>query len=359
MYGRCLTGTAGALEAVVGARHTLLPMAKAGWPKARLHIVTGKGGTGKTTIASALAVAIADQGKRVLLAEVEDRQGISQTFDVPPLGAAEVQIAVAANGGEVYGLAVDAREALMEYLQIFYRLGRAGGVLERFGAVDFATTIAPGVRDLLLVGRLYEAAGRSHEGRQHRHAGRDLVYDAIVMDAPPTGRIGRFLSVGSEVAGVARVGPIRGQAEGMVAMLRSEQTVVHVVTLLEEMPVQETVDVIPELRSLGMPVGAVIVNQARTGEHEGAHSKAPADLDPAQLQADLLAVGLTLSDGLVEGLLRDVREHTERLELEAEQLEVLAEAGLPLVTVPALVDGIDTDAVCEIAELLAEQGMAQ
>ena len=129
-------------------------MSDVGWPQARLHIVTGKGGTGKTTVAAALAVGLADQGRRVLLAEVEERQGISQTFDVPPLGATEVKVATAANGGEVFGLSVDARKALLEYLQIFYRLGRAGGVLERFGAVDFATTIAPGVRDVLLVGRL-------------------------------------------------------------------------------------------------------------------------------------------------------------------------------------------------------------
>ncbi len=335
-------------------------MSDVGWPAARLHIVTGKGGTGKTTVAAALAVALADQGRRVLLAEVEERQGISQTFDVPPLGATEVKVAVAANSGEVFGLSVDARTALLEYLQIFYRLGRAGGVLERFGAIDFATTIAPGVRDVLLVGRIYEAARRRQDLRYHRHGPpEELAYDAIVMDAPPTGRVCRFLSVGSEVAGLARVGPIRSQADSMTEMLHSPRTVVHVVTLLEEMPVQETSDVVGELRSIGMPVGAVIVNQARSGNHEGAHSIPPADLDPARLRADLVSVGLSLSNGLVDGLVRDVREHAERLALEGEQRDVLESLGLALVAVPALVDGIDTDAIYEIAELLAQQGMAR
>ena len=92
----------------------------------RLHIVTGKGGTGKTTVAAALALALARQGKRVLLAEVEGRQGICQTFDVPPLGTRRPASCTTRDGGEVCGLSVDAKAALMEYLQMFYKLGRAG-----------------------------------------------------------------------------------------------------------------------------------------------------------------------------------------------------------------------------------------
>ena len=168
----------------------------------RLHIVTGKGGTGKTTVAAALALALARQGKRVLLAEVEERQGISQTFDVPPLGHEETRIVHERGGGELYGMSVDVRESLMEYLQKFYKLGRAGSVLEKVGAVDFATTIAPGLRDVLLIGKVYEAAGRRGSSRQHDRP----VYDAVVLDAPPTGRVVRFLNVNAEVADVAGVG---------------------------------------------------------------------------------------------------------------------------------------------------------
>ena len=75
----------------------------------RLHIVSGKGGTGKTTVASAIALALASTPAHVLLTEVEGRQGISQTFDVPPLATEEVRIAGAAGGGEVWGLSVDAK----------------------------------------------------------------------------------------------------------------------------------------------------------------------------------------------------------------------------------------------------------
>src|SRR5204862_5838968 len=147
----------------------------------RLHVVTGKGGTGKTTVAAALALALATDGRRVLLTEVEGRQGIAQLFDTPPLPYEERKVAIAPGGGEVFALAVDAEEALLEYLEMFYNLKRAGRMLKRAGAIDFATTAAPGLRDVLLIGKVKEATTRIAQGRR--------VYDAVVLDAPPAGRI--------------------------------------------------------------------------------------------------------------------------------------------------------------------------
>src|SRR4028118_950495 len=105
------------------------------------------------------------------------------------------------------------------------------------GAVDFATTIAPGLRDVLITGKVKEAVTRRVGGRR--------VYDAVVVDAPPTGRITRFLNVTSEMAGLARSGPIKTQSDGVMAVIRSPQTAVHLVTLLEDMPAQETADARP------------------------------------------------------------------------------------------------------------------
>ena len=335
-----------------------------------MHVVTGKGGTGKTTVAAALALALAGRGARVLLAEVEDRQGISQAFDVPPLPPTEVPIVSYDHGGQVVGLAVDAKAALLEYLQLFYRLGRAGGVLERFGAIDFATTIAPGVRDVLLIGRVYEASRRRVDAKHHRHSDTSpLAYDAIVLDAPPTGRIGRFLTVGSEVAGLARMGPIRAQGDSVNELLTSPATRIHVVTLLEEMPVQETIDAVAELRGLGTAMGAIVVNQARLADGEDfpnasarawAGAGAVADLTDwvDTLTADLPTVGIEPKPALVTGLVEQVRDHAAREDLERTHLDALQQLELPIVSVPALLDGIDPDALREIAGLLTDQGMA-
>src|SRR5690606_36322297 len=109
-----------------------------------VHVVTGKGGVGKTTVAAALAMALAPPGGRTLLVEVEGRQSIAPLFDTAPLPYAERHVATAPGGGEVFALAVDAEDALYDYLAMFYKLGRAGRALRKIGAIDFATTIAPG-----------------------------------------------------------------------------------------------------------------------------------------------------------------------------------------------------------------------
>jgi len=329
------------------------------WDGVRLHVVTGKGGTGKTTVAAALAVALADQGRRVLLIEVEGRQGISQTFDVTPLGATEARIAHAAQGGEIFGLSIDAKTALLEYLQLFYKLGRAGGLLERFGAVDFATTIAPGVRDVLLTGKVYEAVRRPRHPRA-RARGAQPAYDAVVLDAPPTGRVVRFLNVNDQLAGLAKVGPIRSQADSITTMMRSPQTVVHVVTLLEEMPVQEAMDAVAELRAAQLGIGAIVVNQVREPvlATDDLAAAAVGALDPASVRADLERVSLPATERVVDGLLSQGRDHAQRVDLERRESQVIASLERPTYRLPVLAEGIDAGAVRELAGSLTEQGAA-
>jgi anion-transporting ArsA/GET3 family ATPase len=329
------------------------------WDGVRLHIVTGKGGTGKTTVAAALALALAAEGRRVLLVEVEGRQGISQTFDVAPLALTETRIAHAARGGEVFGLAVDAKAALLEYLQMYYRLGRAGGVLERFGAIDFATTIAPGVRDVLLTGKVYEAVRRRRDHKA-KGPGAAPAYDAVVLDAPPTGRVVRFLNVNHEVADLAKVGPIRAQANSITTMLKSPQTVVHLVTLLEEMPVQETVDTIAELQASGMPIGGVVINQVREEmlSLDVLELAAAAAISREDVAADLARVHVRATAALVDGLLLEARDHAERVTLERDEAKVVAALGRPTYRLPSLSEGVDANGIREMAETLMAQGMA-
>jgi anion-transporting ArsA/GET3 family ATPase len=325
------------------------------WDDVLLHVVTGKGGTGKTTVAASLALALASRGKTVLLCEVEGRQGIAQLFDVPPLPYEETRIASGPNdGGDLYALAIDPESALLEYLDMYYRLGRAGRALDRFGVIDFATTIAPGVRDVLLTGKVYEAAYRNKRGKNDRQ------YDAIVLDAPPTGRIAQFLNVNSELAGLAKVGPIRSQADSIMTLLRSPRTAVHLTTVLEDMPVQETADGIRELRANDLPVGAVVVNLVRSNElDDKAREKAlTGELSREQIEKDLDRAGIEANPAMVDGLLTEAREHAERRALEDEQRERIAALAVPTYELPRLPDGVDLGGLYELAACLCEQGMA-
>ncbi len=261
----------------------------------------------------------------------------------------------------MFALAVDPEAALLEYLEMFYNMRRAGNALRRLGAIDFATTIAPGMRDVLLTGKAKEAVRRK-EGRRH-------VYDAVVLDAPPTGRITRFLNVNSEVAGLAKVGPIRNHADGVMEVLASPLTAVHLVTLLEPMPVQETQDGAAELAAAGLPVGGVFVNMVRAAllPARALASAAAGRTATAGIAADLAAADLTGpggvladvdADAAVAVLVEEGRHHALRVRLEAQERRALAGLERPTYDLPWLAEGVDLGALYELADELRRQGAA-
>ena len=311
-------------------------------PRHTLHIVSGKGGTGKTTIAAGLACALATSGRRVLLCEAEGRNGLSELFDLPPLtGPGERRISRTSAGGMVYGLSIDAEDALIEYLDTFYHLSIAGKALDRFGAIDFATSIAPGLRDVLLTGKVYEAVRRKIKNRPNS-------YDAVVLDAPPTGRIAQFLNVHAAVAGLAKVGPIRSQADSIMRLLRSSTTAVHFVTLLEDMPVTETEEAIAALRPTQIRIGTVIENMV---------TPTPLDLDQLQTAASgsvaLKVPGLTVKQN--QALAAEFAVEAARTLQEQQRHDRLTTLGLPLAQIAFDPGGIDEGSILAIAEQLTDQ----
>jgi len=327
-----------------------------GWParltQARLHFVTGKGGTGKTTVAAALALTLAAGGRRVLLVEVEGRQGIAQLFDVPPLPYEEIKVATADGGGHVNALAIEIEAAFLEYLDMYFNLGIAGRALRRIGAVEFATTIAPGLRDVLLTGKIKESAIRLDRNKRP-------AYDAIVVDSPPTGRITRFLDVTKAVADLATGGPVHSHAESVVEFLHSEQTVIHLVTLLEALPIQETIEAIEELEKLQLPIGAVIVNRNIPPflSTDDLANAAEGEIDATAARAALSRVGINLPDADFAGLVTETIEHASRISARSESARELAQLNVPQLELPTVADGVDLGSLYELAEILAQQGV--
>ncbi|MGW1739157.1 ArsA family ATPase [Nocardia sp. NPDC001965] len=332
------------------------PGLKTGWPdsatKARLHYVSGKGGTGKSTVSAALALALAAGGRRVLLVEVENRQSIAQLFDLPPLPPTETKIATADGGGEVVALALDIEHAFLEYLDMFYNLGFAGRAMRRMGAIDFVTTIAPGLRDVILTGKIKECVVRVGE------SGRP-AYDEVVVDAPPTGRIASFLDVTQAMAELAKGGPIAAQAEGVSALLHSDQTVIHLVTLLEALPVQETMDAITELRGNDLRIGSVIVNRAVHSplSAEARTAATTGELDADTVRAGLESAGITLSAADFTGLLTETVEHSATLGAQDVSAAELLDLEVARLLLPALPNGMDLGGLYELAAHLNEQGV--
>jgi anion-transporting ArsA/GET3 family ATPase len=192
----------------------------------------------------------------------------------------------------------------------------------------------------LLTGKIKEAATRT--GRDGRFA-----YDAVVLDAPPTGRIRQFLEATTEVANLTKAGPINRQSTGVLELLHSARTAVHIVTLLEEMPVQETLDAATDLTAAGLHLGAVVVNRARpTLVHEGQIGTDGA-VDTPELAHGLGAVGLDAA--LAAPLAAQLVEYADRQALQAEHRARLASIRAPRIELPDLTPPVDVGELIELA----------
>ena len=295
----------------------------------RIVIVAGKGGVGKTTTVATLATMAARSGLSVLVVEVEGKSGLSACLGLPPLAYDEVE---ATPGLRVRALSAD--DALLEYLAD-RGLHRISGRLVRSGTIDVVATAVPGMRDILLLGKV----------KQLEQSG---AADLIVLDAPAAGHAITFLMSPRGLQDAVRMGPVRHQADGVVEMLSDPaRCQVLLVTLPEETPVNEVTETAFALEErVGIALGPVVVNQCLPARWSGA-SGAVADAALAGVDlstADSLA--LDAASGFVGA----------RRAIEQEQIQRLAKRlPLPQVHLPFVHDEIGPDTIALLADAFAAQ----
>jgi anion-transporting ArsA/GET3 family ATPase len=221
----------------------------------RILIVSGKGGTGKSTVAAALALAAADRGRRVLLAEVEGRHEVTRTLGVPDPGFVETRIPF---GFDV--LSITSHDAMLEYVRLFIGLDRVTRRLFSGGTLEQVVTATPGFRDLLACGKLYEVTVYRHRAGAPRPAA--PPYDLVVVDGPPTGQLAGFLGAPAAFSDLVRMGRVRRQAAAIDRMLRTHAAVL-LVCVPEEMAVIETREAAPQIAAAGMTLAGVVANRCR------------------------------------------------------------------------------------------------
>ncbi len=207
--------------------------------------VTGKGGVGKTTVAAAIADVAARHGRRTLVCEMDAKGALANAFDVGELEFEPTEVAP-----NLYAMAMNTEDSLREYLRLFVRiplLGRIGPLASTF---DFVADAAPGVKEILGVGKLcWEVRERN--------------YDLIVVDAEASGHIVSQIGAPRVIADLVQVGLVRDQTQWMLDILDDpDRTGVAVVTTPEEMPVTETIELLARLRAeTGAHASAVIANR--------------------------------------------------------------------------------------------------
>ena len=276
----------------------------------RLVIVAGKGGVGKTVVSATLARAAALAGLSVLVVEIEGKSGLATIYGQQQLDYDEVVLSAGGGprgDGEVRARTLTPDEALLDYLRD-HGLSRISKRLVSSGALDVVATAAPGIKDILILGKV----------KQLERAG---VADLLILDAPAAGHAITFLRSARALLDTVRVGPINAQAEEVLAMLTDHQRCrVVLVTLPEETPVNELVDTAFSLEDrVGIGLAPVVVN--------GLYDPIPGlSADPV---AAAEARGTSLREGEAEALASAAAFRGARMELQAEQVGRLAEQ-LPL-----------------------------
>jgi anion-transporting ArsA/GET3 family ATPase len=280
----------------------------------RLVMVAGKGGVGKTTVTAALSRMAARLGLSVLIVDVEGKSGLTAALGSESATEASgqyqeriVQPAQADGTAEIRARTITPDAALVEYLEE-HGLRRVSRRLVRTGALDVVATAAPGIRDILVLGKVKQLE-------------QTAAADLIVLDAPAAGHAVTFLMSARGLLDAVKTGPIRAQAEDVLALLTDPaRCQVLLVTAPEETPVNEVVETAYALEDrVGTDLGPVVVN--------GLYPAAPElDADPVAAAA---ALGVSLRPEEAEQLAAAAAFRVRRHALQQAQVTRLAER-LPL-----------------------------
>jgi anion-transporting ArsA/GET3 family ATPase len=314
-------------------------------PPARVTIVAGKGGVGKTTVTAALAALAARAGFTTLVVEVEGQSGLGALFGRPePLTYREEVLqpidAVGPGSGEIRARTLTPDDALVDYLES-HGLRRISKRLTSSGTLDVVATAVPGIKDILVLGKVKQLESQSATGQ-------DGAADFIVVDAPAAGHAVTFLASAYGLVDAAAVGPIRAQALDVVALLRDpDRCQVMLVTLPEETPVNEAADTAFHLEDrAGVQLAPIVVNGMWP------HLELPTDVPAAAA-----AAAVTLGRDDVERLRRAAEFRRQRQQLQEDQVARLAHVlPLPQLRLPFLfTTELGPSEVATLAAVLGEQ----
>ena len=216
----------------------------------RLLFFTGKGGVGKSTVTAATALLAAERGKRVLVVEVDAKGNLTDQFEQGKVGFEPREVYPG-----VFAMVMRTEESLKEYLKLNLRVPVLGRIGPLARVLDFVATAAPGVKEVLTVGKVCWEVRESIEGRAD--------WDLVVVDAAATGHIIGQLDAPRAIQELVSVGTVRTQTDWMVELLSDPAlTALNIVATPEEMPVNETIELVARARAeLRVPLGAVFVNR--------------------------------------------------------------------------------------------------